>query len=177
MLLAPTVNLHRSPLGGRNFESYSEDPLLAGRLAAAFVRGAQCQGVATTVKHFAGNESEIERMTANSVIDERTLRELYLLPFEMAVRDGGSLGIMTAYNRLNGTYGPDNASCSTGSCAGSGDSRASWSPTGTRRATPSAAAAAGLDLEMPGPGPVLRREAGRGRPGRDGSTSRWSTRR
>ena len=98
----PTVNLHRSPLGGRNFESYSEDPLLAGRIAAAFVRGAQSQGVATTVKHLAGNESEIERMTANSVIDERTLRELYLLPFELAVREGGSLGIMTSYNRLNG---------------------------------------------------------------------------
>ena len=104
VLLAPTVNLHRAPLAGRNFESYSEDPLLTGKLAAAFIRGVQSQGVATTVKHFAGNESEFERMTIDTVIDERTLRELYLLPFELAVREGGSLGIMTSYNRLNGTY-------------------------------------------------------------------------
>ena len=80
VLLAPTVNLHRSPLGGRNFESYSEDPLLAGRLGAAFVRGAQAEGVACTVKHFAGNESEVDRMVADTVIDERTLREVYLRP-------------------------------------------------------------------------------------------------
>src|SRR5207253_1098520 len=104
VLLAPTVNLHRSPLGGRNFESYSEDPLLAGVLAAAYVRGVQSQGVAAAVKHFAGNESEFERMTMDAVIDERALRELYLLPFELAVRDGGALGVMTAYNRLNGVY-------------------------------------------------------------------------
>ncbi len=88
VLLAPTVNLHRSPLGGRTFESYSEDPLLAGRLAAAFVRGAQSQGVACTIKHFAGNEAEFERYTINSVIDERAQRELYLVPFELAVREG-----------------------------------------------------------------------------------------
>src|SRR6476660_8873922 len=109
VLLAPTVNLHRSPLGGRNFESYSEDPLLAGRLAAAFVRGAQSRGVACTVKHFAGNEAETERQVADSIIDERTLRELYLLPFELAVREGGALGIMTSYNRLNGEYCADSS--------------------------------------------------------------------
>src|SRR5581483_6615096 len=95
VLLAPTVNTHRSPLAGRNFECYSEDPLLSGRLAAAFVRGAQSQGVATTVKHFAGNDAEFERNTINSVIDERTLREITLVPFELAVREGGSLGVMT----------------------------------------------------------------------------------
>ena len=151
VLLAPTVNLHRSPLGGRNFESYSEDPLLAGRLAAAFVRGAQSRGVATTVKHFAGNECETERMSANSVIDERSLRELYLLPFELAVREGGSLGIMTAYNRLNGTYGPDNHELLAGILRGEwgfdGFVVTDWFAQGDT----AAAARAGLDLEMPGP--------------------------
>ena len=104
VLLAPTVNIMRSPLAGRNFECYSEDPLLTGKVAAAFIRGVQSQDVATTVKHFAGNEAEFERHTISSVIDERTLREIYLRPFELAVREGGSLGIMTAYNRLNGAY-------------------------------------------------------------------------
>ncbi len=104
VLLAPTINLHRSPLGGRNFECYSEDPLLAGRTAAAFVKGVQSRGVAATAKHFVANDAEHERYTMSSVVDERTLRELYLVPFEVAVRDGGVLAIMTGYNRLNGTY-------------------------------------------------------------------------
>src|SRR5216683_112500 len=97
VLLAPTVNIHRSPLAGRNFECYSEHPLLAGRLAAAFVRGVQSRGVAATVKHFVGNDAETERQTMDSVIDERSLREIYLLPFELAVVEGGALGIMTGY--------------------------------------------------------------------------------
>src|SRR5436309_2561174 len=103
-LLAPTVNLHRSPLAGRNFECYSEDPLLSGRLAVGFIRGVQSAGAFATVKHFVGNDAEFERGTINSVIDERSLRELYLLPFELAVREGGALAIMTAYNRLNGAW-------------------------------------------------------------------------
>jgi len=152
VLLAPTVNLHRSPLGGRNFESYSEDPVLAGRLAAAFVRGAQSQGVATTVKHFAGNESELDRMSADSVVDERTLRELYLLPFEMAVRDGGALGVMTAYNRLNGEY------CADSSWLLHDVLRGEWGFDGFvisdwyALASSVSAIRAGLDLEMPGTG-------------------------
>ncbi len=104
VLLAPTVNLHRAPQAGRNFECFSEDPLLSGLLAAAYVRGVQSQGVITTVKHFVGNETELNRYTSNSVIDERALRELYLVPFELAVTRGGALGIMTSYNRLNGRY-------------------------------------------------------------------------
>ena len=103
-LLAPTVNLHRSPLGGRNFECYSEDPLLSGVLAAGYVRGVQSNGVFATVKHFVGNDAEFERSSMSSVIDERALRELYLVPFEIAVREGGALGIMTGYNRLNGRW-------------------------------------------------------------------------
>ena len=104
VLLAPTVNLHRSPLAGRNFECFSEDPLLTGLLAAAYIRGVQSQGVATTVKHFVGNEAETDRWTSNSLIDERALRELYLVPFEYAVTLGRTLGIMTSYNRVNGAY-------------------------------------------------------------------------
>jgi beta-glucosidase len=103
-LLGPTVNLHRSPLAGRNFECYSEDPLLSGRLAAGYVRGVQSEGVFATVKHFVGNEAEFERASISSVIDERSLRELYLVPFELAVGEGGALAIMTAYNRLNGRW-------------------------------------------------------------------------
>lgn len=104
VLLAPTVNLHRSPLGGRNFECFSEDPLLSGVIAAAYIRGVQSQGVITTIKHFIGNEAETDRQTMDSVIDPRPLRELYLVPFEYAIRDGGTLGLMTSYNRVNGEY-------------------------------------------------------------------------
>ncbi len=107
VLLAPTINLHRSPKGGRNFECYSEDPLLSGRLAAAFVAGVQSRGVATTPKHFVGNDSEFERNTIDVQIDERTLREVYMVPFEHAVR-AGAWGVMSAYNRLGGSYCSEN---------------------------------------------------------------------
>src|SRR4051812_1168328 len=152
VLLAPTVNIHRQPLGGRNFESFSEDPLLAGRIGAAFVRGAQAEGVACTVKHFAGNESEDDRLLADSIIDERTLREIHLLPFELAVREGGALGIMTSYNRLNGEY------CADSSWLLSEVLRSEWGFDGFvvsdwfAFVDTTKAIAAGLDLEMPGPG-------------------------
>jgi beta-glucosidase len=152
VLLAPTVNIHRSPLAGRNFECYSEDPLLAGRLAVAYVRGAQGEGVATTVKHFVGNDAETERYTMSSDIDERALREIYLRPFELAVREGGSLGVMTSYNRVNGRW------CTEQPELLAGILRDEWGfdgfvvtdwfgVTGT-----AASAEAGVDLEMPGPG-------------------------
>ena len=88
VLLAPTVNLHRTPIGGRNFECMSEDPILTARIATAYVRGVQSQGVACCIKHFVGNDTEFERMTISSEIDERTLREMYLVPFEAAVAPG-----------------------------------------------------------------------------------------
>jgi beta-glucosidase len=152
VLLAPTVNIMRSPLAGRNFECYSEDPLLTGRLAAAFIRGVQSQNVATTVKHFVGNEAEFERHTISSVIDERTQREIYLVPFELAVVEGRSLGIMTAYNRLNGEYCTDRADLLQGILRDEwgfdGFVVTDWFGAGST----ATAAAAGVDLEMPGPG-------------------------
>ena len=151
VLLAPTVNMHRSPLAGRNFECYSEDPFLAGRLAVAFVRGAQAAGVATTVKHLVGNDAEHERYTMSSDIDDRALREIYLAPFEAAVRDGGSLGIMTSYNRVNGRWCTEQPELLTtilrDEWGFEGFVVTDWfGVTGTAES-----AAAGVDLEMPGP--------------------------
>ncbi|MCK1818470.1 glycoside hydrolase family 3 C-terminal domain-containing protein [Streptomyces sp. XM83C] len=103
VLLAPTVNLHRSPLGGRHFEAYSEDPCLTGRIGTGYVRGVQSGGVATTVKHFVANDAETDRFTVDNRVGERALRELYLAPFEAIVAGARPWGIMTAYNQVNGT--------------------------------------------------------------------------
>ncbi|GAA3342118.1 glycoside hydrolase family 3 C-terminal domain-containing protein [Curtobacterium pusillum] len=102
VVLGPVINLQRSPFGGRHFEAFSEDPLLTAQMGAAMVTGMQAEGVATAAKHFVGNESETDRLNSNSVIEERVLREAYLLPFEAVVAAGG-LGVMASYNRLNGT--------------------------------------------------------------------------
>ncbi|HEX3589861.1 MAG TPA: glycoside hydrolase family 3 C-terminal domain-containing protein [Pseudonocardiaceae bacterium] len=103
VVLAPTVNLHRSPLGGRHFEGYSEDPLLSGRIGTAYVRGLQEHGVGATAKHYVGNESETDRFTVDIRMDERTLHELYLAPFEQMVVTGGAWLVMAAYNAVDGT--------------------------------------------------------------------------
>ncbi len=102
ILLAPTVNLMRTPLGGRGFEFFAEDPVLTARLATAYVRGVQRAGVAATVKHYTANDSETERWTYDARISETVLRELYLVPFEACVREAGAWLIMAAYNSVNG---------------------------------------------------------------------------
>lgn len=108
VVLAPTVNLHRTPIGGRTFECLSEDPELSARLATAIVTGVQSQQVAVTVKHFAGNDTEVDRMTVDARIDETTLREFYLRPFESTVIDAGAWGVMSSYNKLNGAHAANN---------------------------------------------------------------------
>ncbi len=109
MLLGPGLNMKRSPLCGRNFEYFSEDPYLAGKMGAAYVRGIQSKGAAACPKHFAVNSQELRRMCMDSVLDERTLREIYLTAFEMAVKEGGAKAIMSSYNQVNGTYANENA--------------------------------------------------------------------
>lgn len=107
LLLGPGLNIKRNPLCGRNFEYFSEDPLLAGRLAAAFVRAAEESGAATCLKHFACNNQEYKRFSSDSILDERTLREIYLAGFEIAVKDGRPSTVMCAYNKINGVYCSD----------------------------------------------------------------------
>lgn len=109
VILGPGLNIKRSPLGGRNFEYFSEDPYLSGKLASQCVMGIQGQGVSACPKHFAANSQETNRMTSNSVVDQQTLRELYLTGFEMVVREAAPLMLMTSYNLVNGTYANQNA--------------------------------------------------------------------
>ena len=151
VVLGPTINLHRSVLGGRLFEAYSEDPLLSGKLAAAYVRGLQELGVGACLKHLVANESETERTTVNSVVDEATLRELYLLPFEIAVAEADPWSMMAAYNDVNGVAATEQHHVINEIV------KDEWGWTGlvmsdwfaTKTAAP--AASGGLDLVMPGP--------------------------
>ena len=149
--LAPTVNIHRHPLAGRNFECYSEDPYLTARMAVAFVEGVQGQGVAATVKHFICNDSESGRITISPEVRERALREIYLPPFEAAVKEASAWVVMTSYNRINGTYAAENQqmlSILSDEWGFDGLVMSDWWGTTSTVAS----ANAGLDLEMPGPG-------------------------
>ncbi len=150
VLLGPTVNIHRSTLNGRNFECYSEDPCLSAQIVVAYIKGVQSRGVAATVKHYVGNESEFQRMTISSEIDDRPLHEIYLLPFEAAVKEARVWAVMSGYNKVNGTYAGDHPQLLRGILKDEwgfdgvvmSDWFANHSPTSVE---------AGLDLEMPGP--------------------------
>nr|WP_250648908.1 MULTISPECIES: glycoside hydrolase family 3 C-terminal domain-containing protein [unclassified Actinomyces] len=152
VLLGPGLNIKRSPLCGRSFEYFSEDPVLAGRMAAGLVRGIQSQGVAATPKHFAVNSQELRRMASDSVVDERTMREVYLTAFEIVVREAGPRALMTSYNRVNGVYANENRHLLTQvlrqEWGYDGLVVSDWG--GSNDAV--AAAEAGSSLEMPAPG-------------------------
>ena len=108
ILLGPGLNMKRSPLCGRNFEYFSEDPYLAGKMAAGYVRGIQSNGISACIKHFACNNQEENRMTLDSIVDERTFREIYLTAFEIAVKEGKTKSIMSSYNLINGKFANEN---------------------------------------------------------------------
>ena len=151
VVLGPTINLHRSPLGGRLFEAYSEDPYLTGRAAAAYVRGMQTRGVAACLKHLIANESETLRNFVDSRVSERTLREVYLLPFEMAVQDADVWSMMAAYNDINGVTATEHHEIQQvivkDEWGWDGLIMSDWFA--VKRTVPSANG--GLDLVMPGP--------------------------
>lgn len=150
VLLGPTVNLHRSPLAGRNFETFGEEPYLSGRMATAYIQGLQGEGIGACIKHLVCNDSEFERFTISSDVDERTLREIYLTPFRMAVKAARPWTVMSAYNRVNGTYASEHATLLRDILKGEwgfdGIVISDWYGTYSGEV-----AAAGLDLEMPGP--------------------------
>jgi beta-glucosidase len=166
VVLGPTINLHRSPLGGRLFEAYSEDPLLTGLLAAAYIDGLQAARVGACPKHFVANEAETQRTTVNCRVDERTLREVYLLPFEIAVTEASPWVVMAAYNDINGVAATEhrhlNNEVLKGEWSWDGVLVSDWSATKTT----APAANGGLDLVMPGPvgpwGDALVREVQHG---------------
>ena len=151
MLLAPTVNIHRSPLNGRNFECYSEDPYLSAQMAVGYIKGVQSEKVGATVKHFICNDSEFQRNSISSELTERTLREIYLPPFEAAVKLAKTWGVMSSYNKINGVHADENAELLQGILKNEygfdGILMSDW--TGTNSTVN--AANNGLDLEMPGP--------------------------
>lgn len=158
VLLGPGVNIKRSPLAGRNFEYFSEDPLLAGRMGTAYVKGVQSKGVGVSVKHFAANNREDQRFTSSSNVDERALREIYLAQFERIVKQAHPATIMCSYNRLNGILNSQNQRLLTDILRNEwgfeGLVMSDWGAV----ADHVAAIKAGLDLEMPGKGPASTEE-------------------
>ncbi len=151
ILLAPTVNIHRSPLNGRNFECYSEDPHLTSRMAVAYIGGLQSKNIGATIKHFIANDSEFQRNSISSEVDERTLREIYLPPFEAAVKEANTWAVMSSYNKLNGTHMDGHAEMLNNilkkEWGFDGIVMSDWGGTNSTND----AANHGLDLEMPGP--------------------------
>ncbi|KAH9860484.1 hypothetical protein J1614_011815 [Plenodomus biglobosus] len=151
VLLAPTMCNHRHPLGGRNFESFSEDPLLAGKMAANVVKGLQEYGIAATIKHFVANEQETDRLRVDTIVSERALREIYLKPFEITIKEANPLAVMTAYNKVNGVHADSNEfllkKVLRGDWGWDGLVMSDWGGTNST----ADALNAGLDLEMPGP--------------------------
>ena len=151
VILGPAVNIKRSPLGGRNFEYLSEDPYLTGELAKNYINGVQSQNVGVSVKHFAANSQEYNRMSSDSVVDERTLREIYLSAFETAVKDSKPWTIMCSYNRINGTFAAENKRLLTDILRNEwgfdGYVMSDWGATTADRVK---CLEAGMELEMPG---------------------------
>ncbi len=151
LLLAPTVNIHRSPLNGRNFECYSEDPYLSSRMASAYIRGLQSRGVGATLKHFVCNDSEYQRHSISSEVGERALHEIYLAPFQATIKEARPWAVMASYNKVNGIFASEQPATLTDIL------RNDWGFDGIVMSdwfgTQSTAASvkAGLDLEMPGP--------------------------
>lgn len=155
VVLAPTINIMRIPTWGRNFETYSEDPYLAGIMGTAYVRGLQDEGVGASLKHYAANNQELERFVVDARIDERTLREIYLAAFERVVRDADPWTVMASYNKINGTYASEHRRLLTGILKDEwgyeGVVVSDWGAVHSTAPT----ANAGLDLEMPGPARFL----------------------
>lgn len=151
VLLAPTVNIHRSPLNGRNFECFSEDPFLSGRMAVAYISGVQSQGVGATIKHFVCNDSEFQRTSISAQVSERALREIYLVPFQAAIQEAKPWAVMASYNKVNGTYASENVHTLTEIL------RTEWGYEGLVMSdwygvkSTVDSVKASLDLEMPGP--------------------------
>jgi beta-glucosidase len=154
MILGPTVNINRTPLWGRNFEGYGEDPYLATRMAVAYIKGVQSEGVIATVKHFAANNQEFERHRINAEVDERALQEIYFPAFKAAVQEAGVWSVMSAYNKLNGVYCAENPALLKDvlqqQWAFKGFVVSDWGSTYSTAGTVNA----GMDLEMPGGDPM-----------------------